>query len=168
MCGIAGLVSHGYEEWGDALAERVDGMFRLAVWDEARGRLTLGRDRVGKKPLYWLRVGGRIAFASEVKALLALNWVPNEVDPEAFPYYLTFGYVPGPGTFLRDVQVVPPASVMTIDVAWGSDFGGAPARRYWSLDWDARPGIETDEACRSIRSLLSHAHPTQRLVQKRA
>ena len=68
------VLVHGYEEWGDELPQRVDGMFAFALWDEARRRLILARDRVGKKPLYWARAGDRIAFASEVKALLALTW----------------------------------------------------------------------------------------------
>src|SRR5688572_30441915 len=64
------VLAHGYEAWGDALPERLDGMFALAVWDEPRKRLLLARDRAGKKPLFVARAPGLVAFASEIKALL--------------------------------------------------------------------------------------------------
>ena len=61
------VIVHGYEEWGDEVVERLDGMFALAVWDAKRKRLLLARDRFGKKPLAWFREQGRFAFASEAK-----------------------------------------------------------------------------------------------------
>src|SRR5207244_9663045 len=77
-----------------ALAQRLDGMFAFAVWDTRRQRLVLGRDRLGKKPLYYWAGPDQFVFASEIKALLAHPSVPAELDDEVMPSYLTFGYVP--------------------------------------------------------------------------
>ncbi|WP_210491642.1 asparagine synthase (glutamine-hydrolyzing) [Patulibacter sp. SYSU D01012] len=121
------VVLRAYETWGDAFVERLDGMFALAVWDARRGRLLLARDRTGKKPLFYSTAGGRLTFASEIKALLTCPWVPGEVDPEAIPEFLTYGYVPHPRTSYRDVVQVPPASVVVYD-----DDGLHAPRAYWS------------------------------------
>ncbi len=83
-------------------------MFAFAVWDERRGRLVLGRDRLGKKPLYYWCSGGRLVFGSEIKAVLADPAVPRRLDPGAIPAYLTFGYVPTPRTFFEGVRSLPP------------------------------------------------------------
>jgi asparagine synthase (glutamine-hydrolysing) len=111
-----------------ALARRLDGMFAFAVYDARRERLVLGRDRVGKKPLYyWSGPGGQLVFASEIKAVLAHPDVPRELDPRAIPAYLTFGYVPTPHTFFAGVRSVPPGHVLVLER------GGEPRlHEYWS------------------------------------
>lgn len=150
------VLVHGYEEWGDALPERLDGMFAFAVWDEGRGRLLMARDRAGKKPLFWTRVAGRLAFASEIKALLALPWVEDEVDPRAFPFYLAYGYVPAPGTFQAGIRVLPPASRMVVEA--GEARVGRP-ERYWRLRWRSprRSALPREEAVQGVRRLLDQA-----------
>ncbi|HSW31542.1 MAG TPA: asparagine synthase (glutamine-hydrolyzing) [Longimicrobiales bacterium] len=145
------VLVHGWSEWGESLPERLDGMFAFAVWDEAAGRLFLARDRAGKKPLFWARQGGRLAFASEIKALLALPWVPDEMDEGALPFYLAYGYVPGPRTFLRGIEALPPATAMTVDGARQAQ------RRYWTLDWRRGADIGDEEAIARVRSLLRDA-----------
>ena len=101
-------------------------MFAFAVWDERRGRLVLGRDRVGKKPLYYWHGDGRLVFGSEIKAVLADPGVPRELEPGAIPAYLTFGYVPTPRTFFDGVRSLPPGHVLTFEP------GGEPViERYW-------------------------------------
>src|SRR5262249_23129106 len=108
------------------LARRLDGMFAFAIWDGSR--LVLGRDRIGKKPLYFWTGNGRLVFASEIKAVLVHPWVPHELDPYAIDAYLTFGYVPSPRTFFAGIRSIPAAHV-------GSFEQGAPdlvLERYWS------------------------------------
>ena len=101
-------------------------MFAFALWDARRRRLLLARDRAGKKPLFY-HDGPRVfAFASEVKALLAHPGVPHERDPEALPLFLTYGYVPTPGTFYRGIRALPPAHFMAVTEA-----GAEGPRRYW-------------------------------------
>jgi asparagine synthase (glutamine-hydrolysing) len=146
------VLVHGWRQWGESLPEHLDGMFAFAAWDERRRCLFLARDRVGKKPLYWTRVGDRFAFASEVKALLTLPWVPDAVDLGALPYYLAFGYVPAPGTFLQDVHNLPPATCLLVEG------GRVESRRYWRLDWRrAHDDLSDDEAVARVRTLLGDA-----------
>jgi asparagine synthetase B (glutamine-hydrolysing) len=83
------------------VARRVDGMFAFAVWDDRRGRLVLGRDRVGKKPLFCWGGARRLVFGSEVKTLFADPQVPRRLHRGAIPAYLTFGHVPRPRTYAR-------------------------------------------------------------------
>ena len=96
-----------------ALCRRLDGMFAFALWDEARARLVLGRDRLGKKPLYyWQGPAGELVFGSEIKAVLADPRVPRRLAPAAVDAYLAFGYVPTPGTFFEGIRSVPPGHVL--------------------------------------------------------
>lgn len=96
------------------LARRLDGMFAFAVWDERRGRLMIGRDRFGKKPLYYWHSGDVFVFASEIKGVLAHPNVPRELNPAALPAYLNFGYVPTPHTFFTGIRSLPPGHVLTL------------------------------------------------------
>jgi asparagine synthase (glutamine-hydrolysing) len=131
-------------------------MFAFAVWDSARKRLVLGRDRLGKKPLYYWSHGGRLVFASEIKGVLAHPDVPRALDERAIPAYLTFGYVPTPYTFFQGVQSLPPASVLSFSP------GSEPVvERYWE---PPLPGVNShhldlgaEEAAREVRHLLTAA-----------
>src|SRR3982751_2982393 len=92
------VVLRAYLEWGEAFPEHVHGMFAVALWDARRRKLVLARDRLGKKPLYYWVRGSRIAFASELKALLAHGAVPRELDMDALVQYLACEYVPAPAS----------------------------------------------------------------------
>jgi asparagine synthase (glutamine-hydrolysing) len=128
-----------YEHEGIACLKRLNGMFAIAIWDGREnggdGALFLARDRVGVKPLYvWhdtsrvaLQQGhGTLAFASEIKALLAAG-APTEVNPEAIHHYLSFNYVPPPLTIRRSVQHVMPGTY------WRVDRRGVINHRWWNL-----------------------------------
>ena len=139
------------------LARRLDGMFAFAVWDERRGRLFLGRDRVGKKPLYYWCSGGRLVFGSEIKALFADPGVPRRLDPGAIPAYLAFGYVPTPRTFFEGVRSLPPGCVLSFEP------GGEPlVERYWQapvsgLDAATRLEHSLRDAAAGVRTRLEAA-----------
>ncbi len=145
------VIVHAYEEWGDRLVDRLDGMFAFAVWDEGRDRLLLARDRAGKKPLFVYRDESRLAFASEIKAILQVPWVDDAIDPSGFPLYLAYGYVPAPGTFYRRITKLAPASC----VAFESD-GARHEWSYWSLDFTPVP-VARGEARERIRALTRGA-----------
>lgn len=105
-----------FEHWGiGAALERFVGMFAIALWDARERRLHLMRDRLGKKPLFVWQGHGMVAFASELKSLMALPDFPREIDPSALSAYLRFFYVPAPRSIFRGTRKVLPGSVLTID-----------------------------------------------------
>ncbi len=129
---------HLYERHGDSFVEYLDGMFALALWDKSRQRLLLARDRFGKKPLLWTQLtDGTVAFASELKALLAFPSVGRQVDLERLDAYLTLGYVPGNRTALQGINRLPPGCVLVVEN------GVATVSRYWQLQ--AKPRRLHDE-----------------------
>jgi asparagine synthase (glutamine-hydrolysing) len=98
------VLVHLYEEHGLAFAERLRGMFAVALWDSRRRRLVLARDRFGIKPLYWSAAGGTLSFASELKSLLRRPGLSREIDLDALEAFLAFNSVPAPLTIFRDVR----------------------------------------------------------------
>ena len=109
------VIIHAYVEYGEAFVHKLNGMFGFALWDSARKRLLLGRDRLGVKPIYYVRYANCFAFATEAKALLALPGVTAEVDPTALHSYLHLGYVPNPYSMFRGISKLPPASVLAVE-----------------------------------------------------
>jgi asparagine synthase (glutamine-hydrolysing) len=155
----AEAVIHGYEEHGIDVVHRLDGMFAFGLWDARRRRLVLARDRMGKKPLYYCEVGGRLLFASEIKALLAHPDVTRDLDPIALDHYLTFSNVPAPRTLFAGIRKLAPGHVLTCSRQRGTEL-----QRYWSvLDgaaFDAYAhgeGVEEDEALARVAALLRAA-----------
>jgi asparagine synthase (glutamine-hydrolysing) len=98
---------HAYEEFGPAAAERLDGMFAVAVYDATRRDLWIARDRLGKKPLFYAIFGGALHFASEIGALAASPYWDAALDSEVVDAYLALGYVPAPRTLMRHVRKLP-------------------------------------------------------------
>ena len=82
-------------EFGEAGILRLEGMFAFALWDQRRGDLTLARDWLGQKSLYWTETADGFAFASEIKALLTLPGLDREVDLVSLSHYMSLRYLPG-------------------------------------------------------------------------
>ena len=102
------VLVHLYEEHGLDFAERLRGMFSVALWDAQRRRLVLARDRYGIKPLYYREAGGELAFASELRALPR-----GELDLDAIEAFLAFNCIPGPLTVFREIRKLPPGHVLS-------------------------------------------------------
>jgi asparagine synthase (glutamine-hydrolysing) len=123
-----------FDEWGEGCLKHLNGMFAFAVWDEDEQQLTLARDRVGIKPLYYTETqsetGASFIFASEIKALLATGLVKREIDTEALNQYLTFLWTPDPHTLFRGIRKLPPAHVLT----WRA--GEVSVREWWDVSFD--------------------------------
>src|SRR5579864_8144690 len=127
------VIVHGYEEWGDECTARFNGMFAFALWDAGRRRLLLARDHLGIKPLYYTQAGGRLLFASEVKALLEDAECPREVDVQALGELFTLRCVPSPRTLFRGIAKLPPGHRAVVQSS------GLETSRYWN--W--KPQIRT-------------------------
>jgi asparagine synthase (glutamine-hydrolysing) len=143
---------HLYEERGVELFDRLRGMFAFGLWDRPRARLLLARDRLGIKPLYWHDDGRRLAFASELKALMLDPAVPREVDPGAVADYLTFQYVPQPATILRGVAKLPQGHRLICDPREGTR-----VEPYWSLPVGAPAAVAAEDPAARLRELLAEA-----------
>ena len=128
--GVAERILRSYLRHGDGIADRLLGDFAFAIWDERHGRLTLSRDSMGVKPLYLYRQGGMVAFASEIRGLLALPGVSREIDEEQLAVQLLWGEPDREGTIYRAIRRLPAAHTLTL--VPGS-VERAPTR-YWSLD----------------------------------
>ncbi len=110
------VVLKAYHAWGPRFVERLFGMFAFAIAERDSGRVVLGRDRLGIKPLYWCAIEGGLRFASSLPALVRAGGVDTEIDPVALHHYLTFhAVVPAPHTILRGVRKLPAATVLVIE-----------------------------------------------------
>ncbi len=103
------VILAAYDRWGIDCLHRFIGMFAFGLWDAPHKQLFLARDRLGQKPLYYSEHDGEIEFASELKALLAQDDFPREVNREALSMYMRYGYVPAPFTIFRRASKLPPA-----------------------------------------------------------
>jgi asparagine synthase (glutamine-hydrolysing) len=135
-----------YHRWRDGFVDHLKGMFAFAIVERDSGRVLLGRDRLGIKPLYLTENAARIRFASSLPALLAGGDLDTRIDPVALHHYLSFhSVVPAPRTILRGVTKVPPGSLIAIEpngrrttmTYWSPDFGRRADRADWSeQDWE--------------------------------
>jgi len=126
-----------FAEWGEGCLPRLNGMFAFAIWDQKEHRLTLARDHVGIKPLYYANVtnndGEFFLFASEIKAILATGLLKPAINLEALNQYLTFLWTPDPHTLFQGCHKLPPAHVLTVKD------GQVTMREWWDISFD---GIE--------------------------
>src|SRR3954463_7216314 len=135
------VILAAYDRWGIDCVQRFAGMFAFAIWDAPKRRLGLGRDRVGKKPLYYSEAGGTLRFASELKALAADAGLTGNVDVDAIRMYLRYGYVPSPHTIYAGVHKLPPAHHLICEG------GRVSVRRYWDpVEHALAPKPRTDAA----------------------
>ena len=127
------VLVHLYEEKGAALVDDLRGMFAFALWDGNRRRLTLARDHLGQKPLYWARHGPRFWFASEIKGILAADERFRTLDPRALHEYLSIRVVSEPRSMFEGVRKLPAGHLMEIEP------GERPSsRRYWNLRYEPK------------------------------
>ncbi len=139
--------------WGEAALDRIVGMYAFAVVDWQERRLTLVRDCFGIKPLYYTVLPGGIAFASEVKALLALPQVSRRVAPDPLHAYLSAGLTDlGGETLLADVRQLPPATLLNVEL---DRVHVQEPRRYWSLPQRPQGDRDFEATARQLRDLLA-------------
>lgn len=147
-------IVHLYEEHGLDFVQHLRGMFAIALWDAARRRLVLVRDRVGIKPYYVSVRNGTLLFASEIKSILQHPTMTRAVNAEALHHYLSLNYVPAPFTLIDGIEQLPPGEMIVCDET------GPTRRAYWDLrfvpentlgesEWSTRVRDKLDEAVRA-------------------
>lgn len=142
-------ILHGYEEFGPAIVDRLDGMFAFAIHDARTRDTFIARDRLGKKPLFYATLGGALHFGSELVALAASPAWQGDIDRSVLEEYLSLGYILAPRTIYRGVQKLPPGHWLRLKD------GRIEVRRYWDVtEFDVEP--EGDDAGR-LEDLLRDA-----------
>ena len=156
------VLVHGYEEWGEALPLRLNGMFAFAAYDRKRKRIFLARDRFGKKPLYYFEDPSLFAFASELKSILAHPGVSSEVDPVSLQKYFAYGFIPAPRSLYRNVCKLPGGHSATFDL----DTRRLSKRCYYrfQIAHDDRIARASEEAVAEELRTLLRAAVRRRLV----
>ncbi|MGB7346296.1 MAG: asparagine synthase (glutamine-hydrolyzing) [Pirellulaceae bacterium] len=142
-------ILHSYEDDGTDCFAHLNGMFAIAIWDANRNRLVLARDRIGQKPLYYAVHNNRLVFGSELKCLAAVEGVCTEVDPAAIDEFLTYQYIPHPGTIWKGVRKLAPGHFAVFEN------GTITVQRYWNFDPSVEMNIGAVEAQQRLRELLT-------------
>lgn len=144
-------ILEGCAAWGvEATGERLIGMFAFALWDRQERCLTLARDRLGIKPLYWTRMSGAFLFGSELKALRAWPDFRPQIDRAALAAYFRHTYIPAPATIFEGVHKLEPGHILTL-----ADGREPEIRSYWSLRQKAVAAAQ-DRFTGSEEDLVTH------------
>jgi len=138
------IVVRAWEAWGERCVERFNGMFAFAVWDRRQRRLFLARDRYGIKPLYYSRDGQRLAFASEIKALLRLPGISARICYPALSEYFTFQNIFTDMTLFEGIRLLPGGCTLTVNPQAAEP---VTQRRYWDYAFGAEGDALTFEDC---------------------
>lgn len=144
------VLLHAYLEWGEQCIRRLNGMFALLFYDERSGQVLAARDQFGIKPLYRTRVPGGIAYASEIKALLAHPDVRRSLDPVGLEDYLSLQFVLGERTMFGGISKVQPAHLEKVAVASGE----LSSQRYWAPHYHSDDKLTLDDAAAQTGELL--------------
>jgi asparagine synthase (glutamine-hydrolysing) len=148
------VIVHLYEQHGDDFVQHLNGQFAIALWDRRRRRLVLARDRVGIRPLFYTWTRGRLAFASEMKALFTLPDVKRALDPDALASTFSYWSVLPPRSVFEGVSVLPPGSMMIVDDQRVEE------TRYWDWSFDSPLTVSRGSELRyaeELRELLIDA-----------
>ncbi len=153
------ILLHGYEEWGEQLFNKLEGMFAFGLWDKEARRLFLVRDGCGIKPIFYVFDDQKLVFSSEIKGLLASNLVERSINPQSLSNYLSLFYVPHPETILEHVKQVPPGSFLIFSV-------DSPPKTH--TFWDIKQSIMEPASVRSEDQLYEQLREEVSLTVKNA
>ena len=145
------VIVHLYEDLGEKCVERLSGMFAFAIWDAPQQKITLARDRIGQKPLYYSCADGEFLFASEPKAILAVSDRRREMDLLAVHDYLSLRFIPSPRTMFGHIRKVPPAHYLVFQ------HGRVTLQRYWELTFRNKLELSESELLEGLREKLKEA-----------
>jgi asparagine synthase (glutamine-hydrolysing) len=145
------VIVHCYEEFGDVFLEHLDGMFAIALWDQKMKKLILGRDRLGKKPIYYLKWGETFIFASEIKAILEYHDIHPMLNVSVLKHFLSYRSTPRETTFFRHIMKVPPGNAL---IQQGNYI---TKREYWTLPQQSEWHLSDEEYISRFRTLFENA-----------
>ncbi len=131
------VLVHGYEEWGNDLPGRLNGMFAFVILDARRNRIFAARDRFGEKPFYYSHKRGFFGFASELRAMSHHPCVDQSLDSKALQKYFAYGYFPAPHSLMRGVRKLPAGHRLSYEI----DTGELSIAAYWRFSIDADEGL---------------------------
>jgi len=146
------VLVHLYEERGPRMVDDLRGMFAFALWDDRRQRLLLARDRIGIKPLYYAVSGGRLVFASELKALLRVPGIARTINWQAFSRLLASLGTPPSESILAGIHKLEPAHLLTAERG-----GGLRVERYWDVHFQPVEGRSEAALVEQLRGLLEES-----------
>ena len=152
------VILHAYEEYGLDFAKKIDGIFAIAIMDLNRSSITLARDRLGIKPLYYYKNGNAIFFASEAKGILANEEIPRSLDKHALHVLLHLGYVTNRLSMFRGIQQLPPATIMDISPE------GISESQYWVFQATSELSLDLDYLGRIIEESVRRQLISERPV----
>ncbi len=157
------VIIHAWEEWGESSVDRLRGIFAFAVWDERQRQLTIARDRLGVKPLYYRLHGSELAFASEPRAILAMPNVTRSINVASALQFLRYSYTSGNDCIWNGIKRLPPGAVLNYQV----DSATVRTSKYWSLPSQTQT-LDWASAVDEAESLISDATENSLLVMSRS
>lgn len=150
------VVLHGYEQWGDAVVHRLNGMFAFALWDANRERLLVARDPVGIKPLYYAHTADGLCFASEARTILQIDDTKRACDEFALAQYLAHRYVPSPRSGFKGIAKLAPGHTLVYSNSKTS------IERFWRLGYS--PSVSNEAEAVELMAEKISAAVTRQLV----
>ncbi|WP_371192499.1 asparagine synthase (glutamine-hydrolyzing) [Glaciecola sp. SC05] len=151
------VILHLYEREGSACLSKLNGMFAFAIWDKNKKSLFIARDRIGKKPLYYLDYQGKFAFASEIKSLLTLPDTPKDIRLDAVHDFFAYQYVPDPKSIFQHIHKLPPGHYMTIEN------GIKTITEYWDVSF-AKTSDKSEAELKAQLKTLAEACTERRMI----
>ncbi len=150
------VILHGYEEWGETIVEKLNGMFAFVIWDEKKKSLFAARDHMGIKPFYYAIQDGTFYFGSEIKAILAYPEFKKELDNSGVSHYLTFSSTPAPHTLFKNIKKLPAAHYLVVKN------GAVTQKEYWNPSKDSKQSPLTEKQyIEEVRNLLRDSIKSQ-------
>ena len=147
------VILKAYQEWGDSVFEKLDGMFAICIVDLTRQKIILARDRVGMKPLFYHQSDAGLVWASEIKAILKNEWVKPEINWDGVYTNFLFQTTLAPYTCFQNIFSLEPASFMTIDLKTQK----ITKEKFWKLPVKSTENISEEEAVKKIDELLAES-----------
>jgi len=149
--GDSECIMHCYQEYGEDCFKHLRGMYGVAIWDSNKQKLLLGRDPLGKKPLFYSYTNGTLFFASELKSLLVNESITRDIDPQSVYEYMLYGYVPTPKSVFKSVQKLEPGHQLVFQN------GHIKIARHWQLDYSQKLDLPAAEIKQKVFETLDES-----------